>query len=500
MSISFEELMLQSGIPEAQNIPWAGQLKLPDHIVPFPHQISGTNLLCGDFERCALYDQTGTGKTLPIQSAALYRVGSGHKVVGLMPPSLLTQFYCSFHDTFIGLSEFVKVEIFKGTTGQRKKMVERWDQTGLPDILLMTYGLFRGSGKFPGASAMLKSFGYNLLICDEAQALRTSSSAIHKKVYNYVGGKKDDAGKFGLILSTGTPSHTHLEQNYGLIRLVTPRAYGSKSEYERLHVIRNHGSPFKEITGYDNYDVMTMNLYARARRVEKKDVAKDMPDKLHTIIPVTLSTAHMNLYNQLLNERMLELDGKFIDAVQDQALRQIALRLVSCPQDFSDSKITNEMEASLLGWLDTIDLQRTKVLVFIHFNDTASRLMELLAEYRPALINGMVTNKDKPIHRFLHEETCRIMIAHPLSAGAGLNLQSVCSDVMFYECPDSPGDLVQAEDRVHRITGTKDTVNVYFLSAENTWAAKKIRQVYVKDEIINRVVGDKVALLHDLFG
>lgn len=498
MAVTFEELMISSGVSDADEIPWSTVVKLPEGFVPFPHQLAGTNLLCRH-ERAALYDQTGTGKTVSLQAYALYRAGEGHKVIGLMPPVLLTQFYESLHDTFLGIKHYVKVRILKGPPAKRKAMFDQWSKEGYPDILLMTYDLFRGSGSNRGYALELKKLGYNVIIADEAQALRNSSSGIHKKVYNFVGGKKDDQGKFGLVLSTGTPSHTHLEQNYGLIRLVTPKAYGSKSEYERLHVIRNEGSPFREIVDYDNYDIMTMNLYARARRVEKKDVAKDLPDKLHTVIPVTLEPAHMKLYKQLLDERIIMLEDRMIDALQDNALRQAALRLVTDPSQFSDTKIDNAMEKALVELIGTVDTERTKVIVFIHFNDTADRLVELLKEYDPAIANGQVNNKDAQIKKFLTDKSCRVLIAHPKSAGAGLNLQSVCSDVIFYECPDSPGDLVQAEDRVHRISGTEATVNVYFLSPQNTWAAKKISQVQTKDNIINRVVGDKKSLLHDLF-
>ena len=497
MKWTLESLLLAAGIQDVQDIPWARQLKLAPKIAPFEHQLSGLNLLC-TYERAGLYDQTGTGKTLPIQAHALYRAGEGHKVVCLMPPVLLKQFHNSLKDTFPGFEEYVDAQILKGSVAKRKKIIEGWGDRP-PSILIMTYSLFRGVPKYPGYHAMLKKLGYNVIIADEAQALRNSSSKIHKIIYNYVGGKKDDKGAFGLILSTGTPSHTHLEQNYGLIRLITPNAYGSKSSYERTHVIRNMGSPFKEIVGYDNYDIMTLNLYARARRVEKRDVAKDLPEKLHSVLPVELRPAHIRLYKQLLNERVIELKDALLTAVQDTALRQMALQLVTDPQRFSDTPVPNAMEETLLELLSTIDMERTKVIVFIHFNSTADRLQEVLKEYHPAVINGKVSNKERPKEAFLTDDQCRVMIAHPLSAGAGLNLQSVCSDVIFYECPDSPGDLTQAEDRVHRIVGTKETVNIYFLSPTGTWAAKKVVEVQKKDAIINRVVGDKTSLLHDLF-
>ena len=68
-----------------------------------------------------------------------------------------------------------------------------------------------------------------------------------------------------------------------------------------------------------------------------------------------------------------------------------------------------------------------------------------------------------------------------------------------YEPPDSPGDLSQAEDRVHRVVGTDSTVNVWMPYATGTLAARKIKRLVKKDYYINRVVGDREALLGDLF-
>lgn len=498
MSMTLEKYLMDSGISDADEIWWTSLVKIPDRIKPMEHQYSGLNLLYS-YERAGLYDQTGTGKSLPVQAYALYRAGEGHKVICLMPPVLLEQFKESINSTFEGADKYVSIEVLSGTKPQRTKKIESWEASEYPDILLMTYDLFRGTKAYPGYSVQLKKVGYNVLICDEAQALRNSSSAIHKAVYNFVGGKRDDAGKYALVLCTGTPSHTHLEQNYGLIRLITPHAYGTKKAYERLHIEFNPYSEFRQIEGYKNLDVMTINLYLRARRVEKKDVAKDLPDKIHTVVPVVLDKAHSRLYRKLLNERLLEFSDTLIDVTQDQALRQTALQLISDPSRYSDAAIKNRMEDTLLELVNSIDLERTKVLIFIHFNATADKLGEILKDLNPAIINGAVTNKQPQVDKFLGDESCRAMIAHPKSAGAGLNLQSVCSDVIFYEVPDSPGDLVQAEDRVHRISGTTEPVNVYFLSPKGTLAAKKVKQLQEKDGNINRVVGDKQALLADLF-
>ena len=511
-TISLSDALHKSGI--SHSISWADNVivTLPEDYLPFEHQYDGVNLLC-TYDRAGLFDEAGTGKTLALHINALWRIGCDNKVVALMPPALLRQFYEELHNKFQGVSDFVTTEILQGTKAQREKMVARYEIEGWPDLLLMTYDLFRGSKpkkvkengaiklvSMDGYHARLKKEDYSVIIADEAQALNNPSSRIHKKVYKFIGGKNLDKAEAALVLSTATSCHTRLEQCYGLIRLKSPKAYGTKAEFERLHIEFNPHSPFREIIGYENMDLLVMNLYSQARRVEKKDVAPDMPDRISTLLPVTLDPAHFKLYRKLLNERMLELEDGLIDALQQNALRQAALQLVTNPNKYSDTPIKNNMEEMLTLQLDSIDLGLTKVFILGHYNSTVERLMEFLKQYNPVSMNSHTKNKEASRKAFLEDPKCRIMIAHPKSGGAGLNLQSVCNNVIFYECPDSPGDITQASERVHRIVGTDATCNTYFLSPDRTWAATKIQKVAVKALDINKAVGDRKALMEDLFG
>lgn len=496
--IKLSKALRESGI--AHDIYWADAvtINLPNDHLPFPHQYEGVNLMC-TYDRSGLFDEAGTGKTLAMHISALWRIGCGNKVIALMPPVLLKQFYQELFDKFEDVGQYITVEIFRGTPTQRNKMISRYNQEGWPDLLLMTYDLFRGSRKYPGYSDLLKKSDYTMIYADEAQALNNVSSRVHKKVYSFIGGKNTERADAGLVLSTATPSHTKLEQCYGLIKMKTPHAYGTKKEFERLHVEFNPHVEWDEVIGYHNLDVLTVNLYSQARRVEKADVAKDMPPKINTLIPVELEPAHRKLYKKLLDERILELEDKFIDAVQASALRQTALQLVTNPNHYSDKPIKNNMEEALQALLDSINLDEHKVFILAHFNSTIDRLAEILKQYNPATLNSQTRDKDASKEAFLEDDKCRVLIAHPKSGGAGLNLQSVCAYVIFYECPDSPGDITQASERVHRIVGTNGTVNIYFLSPTGTWAANKITKVVDKAMDINSVVGDKKALLADLF-
>lgn len=488
---------------------------------PWPHQKDDLNFLL-QYERCGLYNDAGTGKTIPMQALGILMAATGNKTVFCMPPKLVGQFSESLVTTYQGVETHLDIFVLEEKQKEAEVIVEGWlsgdDLSGCPDIVIMSYEMFaflqplkprpekvvRNSktgtsytrpAVRPKKRHPLEQLGFNVMIFDEAQKLKEPSSATHKRVWRWV---KSTKGKYMVVLATGTPVYNVLMDAYGLIRIITPHVYGSKKDFEKQHAIIDYNSDYRNIIGWDNEELLSENLYIQARRMTKEEVLPDLPPMIPKEHAITLTPAHRALYKKLMTERVLELEDEFIDATHASKLRQVALQLISNPNKFSDTPVHNVMDDWLEEMFEEINVYKNKIIVVAYYKDTIEALSKRYAHFNPAVINGSGGNSDKDRVKFLRDPTCRVLFLNWVSGGAGLNLQ-VSQYEIFYEVPTVPGDIEQTIARTHR-GGQKYSVSVHIPRIRSTVANKSLNQLLSKQNKKNEVVKDKHKLLAELLG
>lgn len=487
------------------------------NVEPWQHQIDDLDCLLAN-ERFGIWNDAGTGKSLPMFASAALWAALGNKVLVTMPPKLVGQWIREFKEKLVGIDKKLTIFDFANlNANQKKKALYRWQhgEEPAPDVLVVSYNNFRdlhpikrkqnrrvrqtdGTYKIVKSPAPLrhhplKSLGYSVLQFDEAHKLKNDGSNVHKVLWKWV---NDSQGDYALQLFTGSPIPNTLMDAYGMIRLVNPEAYLTKRAFERKHVVYNEHSEFKEIESFENTELLFENLYKYGRRVTKDDVL-DLPSMLPIQHDIVLSPAHRKLYRTLLNDRFLELpDGSVIDASEASKLRQVAMQLLTSPELYTDEKITNELENWLLETLDQIG--NHKVILFCHYKSTVTKLSELLAEYNPAVLYGGTRDGDAQVEKFNNDPSCDLFIVNIDSGGAGLNLQ-IANYIIFYEPPSTPMQAHQGIARSWR-GGQDKSVTVYFPRITKTIAAKRLTNLLDKEEVNNAVVRDKSSLLYELMG
>lgn len=479
-------------------VPFAPYIVMRPDRIPMKHQVSGLNKLLTN-DNFGLYDEPGTGKTLIVHAYAMYWISEGQKVLAIMPPNLVYQFKEELFDIYQGADKYLQCHILDQNPKQRRKLYADWEENdSWPQIMCMSYQMFQRE---------YKTFmdGYRVGLFDEAQALKNSESGIYKLVKEW----QEQEGGTAVVPMTGTPIHNELIDAYALIELTDPGAYKNFRTFDRIHCTYQKirlkeprrtktgrmMRSFRQRIGYTEVPMLSKALYKFARRVLKKDVAEIEAPTI-TEIAVKLEPAHLTLYKKLVKERLLEFGDDIIIADNAQSLRQKCLQIVTCPELFCEEmKFKNNVVRAVQELVDGMDVSKSKVIVFCNYQDSVRNLDQYFKDLNPALMYGG-SNTEKNRQKFLKDDTCRLLIANPKSAGAGFNFQGVCHTIVFAEPTGVPGDFKQCKDRVDR-WGQKNLVNIYIVKALGTISPKATKEMLRKETEAQEVYHDRHTFLSE---
>lgn len=500
---SLRDMFVEAKISPAQIPDWFPEIKLRHPSIegfrPRFHQITGLNLMF-THTRCALFDEQGTGKTLPAQAALVWHAAVGNRPVALMPPVLMEQFKDSFETTFEGIGQHVQMQFYKGTVAQRSALLDKWKASQKLPIIVMTPEIFRKE------FAAFMELDCCALFCDECKYWANPESDTFKAIAHFLGAP----GQKVLVGMNGTPAKNNLADLYGYIKLLSPSCYRSRLHFYSRHVeqkevnIRYNKSgnlverKIKVIDRFINTDTLRNNLYEHARRVEKKDVI-DIPEKQIIEVAVKLSAAHEKAYINFCTARFVEFsDGTALSGEQTATLRQVAAQSVVNTEILKVKESSAVLEA-VETLLDSIDLDASKVVIAAYYNKTVELLAERLKSFNPAVIYGPSGSRNaKEAERFKTEGDCKICIVNYQSGGVGLNFQDVCHYGIAAEPTTVPGDFDQWTDRMHR-SGQKKKTTIYTIVPKNTiWV--KMNQAMLKKKAWNKSVVATDLLKKELLG
>ena len=453
------------------------------HKFPFvlrADQVEDTENLYG-FDRIGLFNEVGTGKTATSTCIALAWDTPCNVV--LMPPILLRQWYLWLKS----LNDVGDVVVYRGTPAERKAFDlrrYRW--------VLMTIQIFKND--FQHLVRQLGSLD-RALIVDEGHCIKNVGSANHKAVRDFAAGHK-------LQILTGTPISAPGD-TYGYVKLKTPAVYRSQAQFENLHVEARDF--FGNVTKWMNLEQMNKNLMLQSTRRLAKEVLKlGMPNYIP--IEYDLDAEHLALYNQLADEQLLLLpDGGKIDATSAGRLYNALQQTILNWEHFSGvpsckSKAFDLIDA-VCDEIDVTNQAASKLIVFTYFVMSSRAVVKHLEKLGAVACYSEISAKQQAanIDRFLHDPTCRILVAQPGSAGVGFNPQKVCWEVLFIEEPISPWQFTQGVGRVDR-DGQQHVPNIRLGIASGTIQKRLHANLMNKDALANKVQGGFMDLREAIHG
>jgi SNF2 family DNA or RNA helicase len=208
-------------------------------------------------------------------------------------------------------------------------------------------------------------------------------------------------------------------------------------------------------------------------RETKSGAGIDLPQKHIEIVATKWEDEQQCMYNRIRDEMKLTIiqDGVPIEDDSEGILKRL-LRLIqvtSNPATIDDSYTGIPGKFNfLLELVSKIRSKHEKVIIWTSFIKNANWLKRNLANYSSVIVHGglSIDIRNKNLNRFMTDDEIGILIATPGAAKEGLTL-TAANHVIFYDRTFSLDDYLQAQDRIHRISQTKECF-VYNLIMESS--------------------------------
>jgi len=400
----------------------------------YPFQLEGVSIIESLNGNVLLADEMGLGKT--VQAGAYLQLHPEKRPAIVICPASLKHNWAK--ELSYGLKS-PKVQLISG-----KKQYPL-----LGEIIIINYDIV--DAWLP----VLLAFNAQVIILDECHYLKNARAKRSKAVQKL-------ANIPHKILLSGTPIVNRPIEFYYAIRFVSPTLFPNKWIFAKRYCGAKHNGFGWDFNGATNskelHEILINSIMIRRK---KMDVLKDLPDKIYSSFPLEITNKKMyasaenDLFSYIKKRKGYESAVKASNAetlVQIETLKHVAVM----------GKIN-----ACIEWIQDFIESDEKLVVFA----SHKRVINLLQEKFKHLcvkIDGSVSlsARKKAVEEFQTNPRVRLFIGNIQAAGVGITL-TASSNVAFLELPWTPGELVQAEDRCHRI-GQKNAVNIYYLLAKNT--------------------------------
>lgn len=346
-----------------------------------------------------------------------------------------------------------------------------------------------------------------LLVLDESQAYKSERSQRGKMAQQLA----KNANRVCLL--TGTPIPNRVVELWPLLKMADPETWnpGGKGFFRfanRYCDARNTEFGL-DCKGASNLEELQNKLRGSCmiRRL-KKDVFAELPAKQRQVIEIPSKlSASIAAERKAWDSIEARLDAlrvavelaKASDNREDlaDAVASLNKATVASFAEISQQRHKTALEKipavvdHVASLLDADD--ESKIIVFAHHKDVIEQLCAAFASYGCVRIVGddSAASRDLAVQRFQTDPGTRVFVGSITAAGTGITL-TASSTVVFAELSYVPGDMLQAEDRAHRI-GQQSSVLIQLLVLEASLDAR-MAQILVEKMAVADLGLDTVPL------
>lgn len=429
-----------------------------------------------------LADDMGLGKTLQVLTFLL----SEKKEKGSIPNLIVvpTSLVFNWEEEVNKFAPDLKLLLIYGNKTERIELLKNIDQY---DLVITSYPLLRRDVE------LYENFIFRYCILDEAQHIKNASSLNAKSV-------KSITAKNYFAL-TGTPMENSVMELWSIFDFLMPGYLlsnkGFVDKYER---------PIFRDENMDRLKDLNKHIKPFILRRIKKEVLKELPDKIEQKIIVEMTQDQKKLYlayiKALKEDLEIEIKDKGFNRSHIKILAAITrLRQICChPELFVEDYRggSGKLESFEEIIQDAIESGH-RILVFSQFRTMLDIIKEGfdLKGIPHMYLNGSTSmeNRGEMVKDFNNGEGDVFLISLK-AGGTGLNLTGA-DMVIHYDPWWNPAVEDQATDRAYRI-GQENTVQVIRLITKGTIEEKIFKLQEKKREMIDMVIKEGETLISKL--
>ena len=418
-----------------------------------------------------LADDMGLGKTLQMIAVFLAWKKEGVKepVLVVSPASLVY----NWQDEFNKFAPELKACIVAGSQKERAAKLHEYQNY---DVLVTSYDLLKRD------IAEYDKCKFHCQVLDEAQYIKNHITAAAKAV------RLINADvKYAL---TGTPIENRLSELWSIFDYLMPGflyAYDVFKKEIETPIVKNKDK----------------NVSERLRRMVgpfimrrlKKDVLKDLPDKLEKVYYAEMEDEQQKLYDAQVTHMKNMLEGQSNTDYNKDRIKILAeltkIRQICCDPEliYEDYFGGSAKRAACMELIEQAIEGEHRMLVFSQFTSMLALLEEELKsrEIEYYKITGETPKKRRiEMVNDFNEGHIPVFLISLKAGGTGLNLTGA-DIVIHYDPWWNLAVQNQATDRAHRI-GQTNVVSVYRLIAKNTIEEKILRMQESKKDLADKIL------------
>lgn len=448
-----------------------------------------------------LADEMGLGKTIQSISliSYLYEVKkeAGPFLV-IVPLSTITNWTLEFEKWAPSLNTIV----YKGTPNQRRSL-QFQVRSGNFDVLLTTYEYI-----IKDRSVLCKPDWAHMII-DEGHRMKNAQSKLSYTITHYYHTRNR-------LILTGTPLQNNLPELWALLNFVLPKIFNSAQTFEDWF-----NTPFANTGTQEKLELTEEETLLIIRRLHKvlrpfllrrlkKEVEKDLPDKVEKVIKCKLSGLQHQLYQQMLKHNALFV-GAGTEGATKGGIKGLNNKIMQLRKICNHPFVFDEVEGVInptrentpllyrvAGKFELLDrvlpkFRATGHRVLMFFQMT--QVMDIMEDFlrmkglKYMRLDGATKTEDrtemlKEFNAPDSEYFCFLLSTR--AGGLGLNLQTA-DTVIIFDTDWNPHQDLQAQDRAHRI-GQKNEVRILRLITTDTVEEVILERATQKLDIDGKVI------------